>query len=539
MSDPHSPPRRRPLQSLATKVISVVFLATALTAGVVSWISVQSTHTFLERRIEASYPAILERAGERLRGFSAEARAELEELAARIDGPASAEPARWLAHTTRFDGVALTDGAGRVLASAGDLVWPEALPAEARDLQGELWTVGARGAARLALSTPIRGAAGRELLFVHGAVRRRALASLLGSDGLGPSGRVLLLGPEERVVGSSAADGEALPGALPARALAALDDGAVVEYEGRDGQRMVGALRRLPGGSLRLLIEEPFEKAYEPVLAVVTRVFVIDLGIILAFSFLAWQVTAAIVKPIEALSAGARRIAEGDFDVQLHESHRRDEIGLLTHAFNEMTRKLLAHRAEIETANQKLLLQNDQLQRANEVLEQLSITDGLTKLHNHRFFQDHLTREIKRVSRTGEALSIMICDIDDFKRLNDRLGHAAGDELLIGIARVLNDAIREADFLARYGGEEFIVLAPNTDLRGAVVLAEKVREAVAAGSYILDSSHQLTKVTVSVGVAQYSGSRKRFFQAADQALYRAKAAGKNCVMAEGDVELPV
>jgi diguanylate cyclase len=521
-------------------VISVVFLATALTAGVVSWVSVQSTHGFLERRIEASYPAILERAAERFRGFGGEARAELEELAARIDGPASAEPARWLAHSSRFDGVALTDGAGRVLASAGDLSWPALLPAEARDVQGDFWTVAVGGSARLALSSPVRGASrDHDLLFVHGALRRRPLASLLGSDGLGPSGRVLLLGPEDRVVGSSAAGGETLPGALPVAALAALDDGTVAEYQGRDGQRMVGALRRLPGGSLRLLIEEPFEKAYEPVLAVVTRVFVIDLGIILAFSFVAWQVTAAIVKPIEALSAGARRIAEGDFDVQLHESHRRDEIGLLTHAFNEMTRKLLAHRAEIETANQKLLLQNDQLQRANEVLEQLSITDGLTKLHNHRFFQDHLTREIKRVSRTGEALSMLICDIDDFKRLNDRLGHAAGDELLVGIARVLNDAIREADFLARYGGEEFIVLAPNTDLRGAIVLAEKVREAVAAGSYILDSSHQLTKVTVSVGVAQYSGSRKRFFQAADQALYRAKAAGKNCVMAEGDVELPI
>ena len=100
---------------------------------------------------------------------------------------------------------------------------------------------------------------------------------------------------------------------------------------------------------------------------------------------------------------------------------------------------------------------------------------------------------------------MLICDIDDFKRLNDRLGHAAGDELLIGIARVLNDSIRETDFLARYGGEEFVVLAPGTDLRGAVSLAEKIREAVAAGSYILDSTHQLTKVTVSVGVAQYRG----------------------------------
>ncbi|HVH07282.1 MAG TPA: diguanylate cyclase, partial [Myxococcota bacterium] len=83
---------------------------------------------------------------------------------------------------------------------------------------------------------------------------------------------------------------------------------------------------------------------------------------------------------------------------------------------------------------------------------------------------------------------------------------------------------------------EFVVLAPGTDVSGAVLIAEKIREGVSGGSYILDSTHQLTKVTISIGVAQYAGSRKRFFQAADQALYRAKAAGKNCVMAEGDVE---
>jgi diguanylate cyclase (GGDEF)-like protein len=537
MPDPHLP-QRPPLQSLATKIIAVVFLATALTAGVVSWISVESTHDFLERRIEESYPLILERTAERVRAFASEARGQIEELAAQVEGPASEAPGRWLARNPHFDGVAVADGDGRVISRAGEPAWPERLPADAEDRSGELWAVGPAGASRLALSAPVRAASGQPLV-VHASIRRRALSGLLASDGLGPAGRIVLLGPDDRVVASSLGVGEAAPGALPASSLSQLSGGAVAEYAGRDGQRMVGALRALPGGSLRLVIEQPFEKAYEPVLAVVTRVFVIDLGIILAFSFLAWQVTAAIVKPIEALSTGARRIAQGDFDVQLHESQRRDEIGLLTRAFNEMTRKLLAHRAEIEDANQKLVLQNDQLQRANEVLEQLSITDGLTKLHNHRFFQDHLTREIKRVSRTGEPLAMLIFDIDDFKRLNDRLGHAAGDELLVGIARVLNDAIREADFVARYGGEEFIVLAPNTDLRGAVVLAEKVREAVAAGSYILDSSHQLTKVTVSVGVAQYSGSRKRFFQAADQALYRAKAAGKNCVMAEGDVELPI
>ena len=126
---------------------------------------------------------------------------------------------------------------------------------------------------------------------------------------------------------------------------------------------------------------------------------------------------------------------------------------------------------------------------------------------------------------------MLVCDIDDFKRLNDRQGHKAGDELLVGLARILNESIRENDFLARYGGEEFVVLTPVTDAEGAVALAEKVRRAVEESSFILGDSKQLTRVTLSIGVAAYKGNRRAFFEAADQALYRAKAAGKNCVVA--------
>jgi diguanylate cyclase (GGDEF)-like protein len=531
-----TPPVRQPLNSLATKIIFVVFLSTSLTAVVVSWISVHSTYTFLERRIQASYPAILERASERLTSWLREADAELAEAAARVETPDAAHLGGWLGRSARFEGAVLADRTGRVLARAGAPAWPDVLPPAALTGDAAVWLLEQPGErTRLVIPQPVRGEGEAEGLWLHGLLRWDALAPLLASDGLGASGRIALLGPGGRLLlgGSPGASSD------PPPSLDALRGQGVVEFAGPGGRHMIGTLRSLTGSPLQLLLEEPFEKAFEPVFAVVTRVFVIDLCIILAFSFLAYQVTAAIVQPIEALSEGARRISQGDFDLELVETRARDEIGLLTHAFNEMTHKLLAHRAEIESANEKLLAQNDALQRANEVLEQLSITDGLTKLHNHRFFQDHLTREIKRVSRTGELLCMLICDIDDFKRLNDRLGHAAGDELLIGIARVLNDAIRETDFLARYGGEEFVVLAPGTDLRGAVTLAEKIREAVASGSYILDSTHQLTKVTVSIGVAQYAGSRKRFFQAADQALYRAKAAGKNCVMAEGDLELPL
>src|SRR5262249_30591782 len=152
-------------------------------------------------------------------------------------------------------------------------------------------------------------------------------------------------------------------------------------------------------------------------------------------------------------------------------------------------------------------------------------------LHNHRYFQEALAREIKRVARSGEPLSILLADIDDFKALNDRFGHAAGDALLVRIARVLNESVRESDVLARYGGEEFVVLATSTDLEGAIFLAEKVRTAVVESAMRAGDETSAPPVTLSIGVAEFAGDRKRFFDAADRALYRAKGAGKNCVMA--------
>jgi diguanylate cyclase (GGDEF)-like protein len=132
---------------------------------------------------------------------------------------------------------------------------------------------------------------------------------------------------------------------------------------------------------------------------------------------------------------------------------------------------------------------------------------------------------------------MLLIDLDDFKSLNDRLGHAAGDELLMRLARTMQDAVRENDLLARYGGEEFVVLAPNTNRLGAYRLAEKLRTTVAEQSQILGDSMRPTRVTVSIGVAEFRGNRHKFFSAADQALYRAKASGKNCVMVDDEQAL--
>jgi diguanylate cyclase (GGDEF)-like protein len=183
-----------------------------------------------------------------------------------------------------------------------------------------------------------------------------------------------------------------------------------------------------------------------------------------------------------------------------------------------------------------MLARNAELHQANEVLEQLAITDGLTRIHNHRFFQDQLTREVKRADRTGAPLALLVIDLDDFKRFNDEYGHETGDEVLQRVAEVLVEETRDADLVARYGGEEFVVLASDTDLEGAAALAEKLRLAVHLRPLALSTGGASARVTVSIGVAQYSGDRSRLFRDADRALYEAKAAGKDCVVvaAPGD-----
>lgn len=362
---------------------------------------------------------------------------------------------------------------------------------------------------------------------------RGALAALLDLERAG-AGRLLLVDGEGEVVAAAQDRGVEATDRVSPAALASLR--RVRDYPGVKGERVVGSARALADG-WRLVIEEPFQRAYAPVVAVITRVFAADVAVILLFSFLAYKITTAVVRPIETLSEAARRIAQGQLDHEVPEPERSDEIGLLARTFNDMMRRLRGYQMQIETANERLRQRNAELQQAKETFEQLSITDGLTRLHNHRFFQDHLTREIKRVTRTGEPLTMLLIDIDDFKGLNDRFGHAAGDELLSGLARIMNEKIRDSDLLARYGGEEFVVLASNTEIVGAYSLAEKIRTAIAETSFILDDSLRPTRVTVSIGVARYHGNRKTFFQATDRALYRAKAEGKNCVVVDEDEEL--
>ena len=163
-------------------------------------------------------------------------------------------------------------------------------------------------------------------------------------------------------------------------------------------------------------------------------------------------------------------------------------------------------------------------------LELEAVTDGLTELPNRRQFQQSLDHELVRAARFDDPLALVVADLDDFKQVNDRHGHLAGDEVLRVFSEILRDVVREVDTAARYGGEEFALLLPETNLEGARVVAERIRGELAARSFEPRPGASMT-VTVSFGIAAYPESQtaEELFAQADQALYRAKAGGKNRV----------
>lgn len=177
-----------------------------------------------------------------------------------------------------------------------------------------------------------------------------------------------------------------------------------------------------------------------------------------------------------------------------------------------------------------------------DLLEQRAHIDGLTELSNRFALQDHLPRMWDACARSGEPMAILITDLDHFKKINDHYGHAAGDEVLRQAASALRSVARETDFIARYGGEEFVIVAPDCDLAGAVVLAERFRAAIADLKIGFRTS--TIRATSSVGIAMaFTSSEKGPLDAlerADQALYRAKAGGRNAVWVwDPEVDGPV
>ncbi len=166
-------------------------------------------------------------------------------------------------------------------------------------------------------------------------------------------------------------------------------------------------------------------------------------------------------------------------------------------------------------------------------VEEMAVTDGLTGLYNHRKFQELLGEELKRSERHPQSLSLLLVDIDHFKRINDKYGHPVGDSILKKLSQVLRESVREIDHPCRYGGEEFALILVNTNSKGAFRMAERIRKNVAKSNFRLENGERI-EVAISTGIATYpddSRSQQELIDRADQALYHAKQKGRNLCFA--------
>ena len=164
-------------------------------------------------------------------------------------------------------------------------------------------------------------------------------------------------------------------------------------------------------------------------------------------------------------------------------------------------------------------------------LKRLSITDGLTKLYNSRYFYNQIRAEIDRTARYQRPLSLLLLDIDQFKEYNDNFGHLEGDKILVSLGKVIKSCLRKMDSAYRYGGEEFTVILPETEGDEAATVAERIRSAVEIRKFYPKGHKASITITISIGVTEYIPEEKVavFVQRADKAMYLSKQSGRNRV----------
>jgi diguanylate cyclase (GGDEF)-like protein len=519
--------------SIRIKILVLAAVATVLPSFTTAWI------LYVENR-----RSVVEKATEELRSASAqsarevdlwlkERRYELRVLASSYEitenvtdapPPASAEPSRSqrrLAEYLRsvqerladYGDIRVLDARGRELASAGESNEPVVLPPDwqsqfrtAEFLLAEPRWDAAEAASKVSIAVPIRS--GEEQLGTMAAtIHLQSLAATLRGFAPGATGRVSLLTPQgNRVVISSpdataAAEAPSYDADVIRSQLAS--DGEPSELVNAAGEEMIASVRRVAGLDWVVVAESQASEVYRELTQLRNVAILIVAVTLIVVASLGYALGLFIVRPLDRLTRAAAKVADGDLDVDLT-SARGGEVGYLTEVFNDMIARLRQSRDE---------------------LERLSVTDALTGLNNRRRITEVLLNEALRSQRLKHSFAVLMADVDHFKDYNDTHGHPAGDELLKRLATILREETRDVDFVARYGGEEFLVLLPETKARGAVDLASRIQERLAALG--------VDPVTLSFGVAEFpihGETGDRLIEVADAALYEAKRAGRNRVV---------
>jgi diguanylate cyclase (GGDEF)-like protein len=416
------------------------------------------------------------------------------------------------------------DRHGHIVASSAAQPRPAPLPPDwASELTKHGWAFGppywdSSGThAEMLVSVPImsvrgagRGAGGAQLLgALASRVNLRAVADTLRRFAPGEAGQIYLTTRTGRVIVSSRGSSRELMRQGYSREAAnwlLAREGRAVQFSSFTGDRVVGSMRVVPALDWMAVSEIPSTEAFRQV----ARLRNVTLGIVTLLlavvGALAYLLSTLIVRPLSRLTQAAEKVAKGDLDVGLPVT-AGGELGYLTEVFNDMVARLREGRTE---------------------LERLSVTDPLTGLSNRLRMKEVLENEVRRSRRLHHQFAVVMADVDLFKRYNDEHGHPAGDVVLKRVAAIMREASRDVDFVARYGGEEFLIMMPETELDGGAQFAERIRKKLAAER--LPAGH----ITLSLGVSgfpMHGDTPDQLVAEADAALYLAKRAGGDCVVA--------
>lgn len=285
----------------------------------------------------------------------------------------------------------------------------------------------------------------------------------------------------------------------------------------------------------RVLVRQPQAVVLAGIHKLQQGVFLVSAAAALLLLVLVWWGTGRMTRSLERLTATARQVEEGAQHPVFETNEGAWEVQELGSALGRMSRSLLRTQEALAQNNQvleaRVLERTAELTRLNAALADMARTDSLTGLPNRHVATEQLHRAHADFKRSHQAPSVLVVDVDHFKRVNDNHGHAAGDAVLCQVARTLLQHVRETDVLTRVGGEEFVVILPRTPLAFAAAVANKLRRAVEATPVA-----GVGRVTVSIGVAEMvdaDANADATVDRADRCLYAAKRAGRNRVSSAG------
>jgi diguanylate cyclase (GGDEF)-like protein len=292
------------------------------------------------------------------------------------------------------------------------------------------------------------------------------------------------------------------------------------------GQPVMAATRYIAALGLGLVITVDEAEVNQLINKANDFTYQIEIASMLLAVLVGVAVALVISRPVEELILHTQQVTKGNY-IEHRASGGWREIKELTSHFNLMVK---AFKDLNGSLNQQVMKRTELLKQANQQLQDVASKDPLTGLYNRRFLTERLDQEISRCKRYQTSLALVMIDIDFFKRVNDTWGHAAGDEVLIKVSSYLRESLRESDVLARIGGEEFCLVLPSSSPNSSLAFLERLRHEISEISFEFDQ--QSTQVTCSFGIAylnSHTANQHELMKAADQALYQAKASGRNLV----------